>query len=542
MTMNRLEESFMTISLDIHWIEQQINDYMETQRVPGLAIAILYDLHIVYTKGFGTTSVEDSGTSVTPKTLFQVGSTTKPLTGTLIMRLVEQGILNLDSPIKNYIPWITFSDPAVVHLITLRMLLSHTSGLPTDGPWGGGDLEAYIRHKIPQYQFVARPGKVWSYSNPGVALAGYVAEFVCQKPFIQLMQEQIFNPLHMERSTFEPVVAMTYPLAQAHTLNPDSTLSVIHRADDFPEHYPAGFATSTVLDMAKFAMMHLNEGRWGEQQILSADSITEMHRAQADLFRLTGEGYGLTFHTGKYKGIQRLEHSGTSSYQSEFVFAPEKKVALILLHNRPHPSDPIRKVVDVILDRLLNLSDEPSTPVYIEPDQSFWNNYVGSYLGGWRGRVDVKVEAHQLIVEWNHKRIPLQALRNNFYCGYRPDNNQIVTIGFVLEQTGVSQYAILNGQPCARVTSPWSPVPERAEWEQYAGTYIGSYDNRLKIRASEEGLLIHHSWLDRELLFVPIDATSFAYDTSVVEFRSENGQELLIGGGVLNFRRVPDQA
>lgn len=153
-------------------------------------------VHILtYAKGFGVTSVEDGGLPVTPETLFRVGSITKPLTGTAIMRLVEAGKLDLDTPIKTYIDGFRLSDPEATEQVTLRMLLSHTAGLPTDGQHFGlrdpQGLEISIREEIPTYALIAPPNRVMSYSNPGVNIAVYVAEIVSGKSYTELMQDLV---------------------------------------------------------------------------------------------------------------------------------------------------------------------------------------------------------------------------------------------------------------------------------------------------------------------------------------------------------------
>ncbi len=135
--------------LNLYRMEQLIETHMKETYVPGLAMAIVQDQQVVYARGFGVTSVEDGGLPVTPQTLFRIGSTTKPLTGTAIMRLVEAGKLDLDEPIKTYIDWFTLPDKQAATSITTRMLLSHTAGMPPGRDHFGyrnpEGLEAFVR-------------------------------------------------------------------------------------------------------------------------------------------------------------------------------------------------------------------------------------------------------------------------------------------------------------------------------------------------------------------------------------------------------------
>src|SRR5205085_4759808 len=129
-------------------LEKIIEDHMKQVHVPAAALAVVNDQEILYARGYGLTSVEEDGVPVSPRTLFRIGSVTKPLVGTAVMRLVENGQLDLDQPLKAYIEWLCFSEPHAEERITLRMLLSHTSGLPSDSHRGSSDsdgLESYVR-------------------------------------------------------------------------------------------------------------------------------------------------------------------------------------------------------------------------------------------------------------------------------------------------------------------------------------------------------------------------------------------------------------
>ncbi|HZR44521.1 MAG TPA: serine hydrolase, partial [Ktedonobacteraceae bacterium] len=125
-------------------------------------------------------------------------------------------------------------------------------------PFGRRDpeaLEGCVREELPHLPLVALPGKVHSYSNPGLILVGYVAQVVSGKAFAVMMSEEVFGPLNMQRTTFDPVVALTYPMAQTHRRPDGKTLQVWHRFFDNSGHAPSGYAFSTVLDLANFAIM-----------------------------------------------------------------------------------------------------------------------------------------------------------------------------------------------------------------------------------------------------------------------------------------------
>jgi CubicO group peptidase (beta-lactamase class C family) len=213
-------------------VDRRLASWVTEARAPGLSVAAVQRGTVTYARGFGTTSVEDAGVPITPRTLFHIASTTKPLTGTALLRLVERGLLELDRPIPAYVPRLRL-DAGAAERITLRMLLSHTSGLPSGryrpvGAREASALGAWARRGLSRCRLVAPPGTAYRYSNLGVSLVGCVAEAVTGTPFAELMQELVFDPLEMRRTTFDPTVAMTYPVALGHGDDERGGLEVVH--------------------------------------------------------------------------------------------------------------------------------------------------------------------------------------------------------------------------------------------------------------------------------------------------------------------------
>ncbi len=510
--------------LNFYQLEQQIEEQMKRCSVPGLALAVVQNQEVIYARGFGVTSVEDGGVKVTPSTVFRIGSITKPLTGTAVMQLVEAGLLDLDKPIKEYIDWFTLSEPGFSDSLTLRMLMSHTAGLAADAKhFGSRDpdgLEAYVREEIPRYPLIAPPGKLHSYSNPGISLVGYIAEVVSGKRFTELMQHLVFEPLEMRRTTFDPTVAMTYSLAQSHNLNSDGTLSVEHRFADNVAHYPAGFAMSTVLDLANFAMMQMNQGRFRDKQILSLQSVIEMHSVQADCYTTTGTGYGLTFMTESYKGIRQVGHDGgISNFASILAMAPDTGVAVVMLFNRASDFFATSlKIVYRIFDQLLNLPQETPKPQAVEPERSLWALYVGFYLGPRLGLATIQVMDDQLSLDLNGEVVPLNALKNDLYFGQKPESSEAITVGFIPEPAGPTQYIMVNTSPCQRIERDAALVPDPTAMAAYVGTYTTDVDT-LTVGVEGDRLNIHFKLFNDQMLCMPLDSTRFVGKFGLVEFQ-----------------------
>lgn len=497
---------------------------MKAGHVPGMALAAVQNGKIVYAQGLGVASVE-TGLAVTPDTLFRIGSITKPLTATAIMRLVEASTLDLDRPVREYLPWLAFSDSNAAGKITLRLLLSHSAGLPTDhSPVGRRDpeaLEAYVRERLPTFRFIAPPGKLYSYANPGPRLAGYIAQAASGRPYTELMQELVFDPLEMRRTTFDPTVAMTYPLAQSHDLTGDGALAVQHQFAEDASGYPSGFAMSTVLDLANFALMQMGGGRLGGRQILSPRSVAEMQAVQVDRYTATDAAYGLGFFLDTYKGLRRVWHSGDiSTFGSKLAMIPSAGVAAVLLVNRTHGFwDRMDEIVDGLLDRLLDLPPGPAPePPAIEPDRSAWPHFTGSYLGDWTGMATIRATDDRLSLDWNGTIIPLSAYRDDVYFGRKPGGGAAVSVGFVPEGGQDTRYLMLDSSPCERFEPDRSFRPDPTAWAAYAGRYTG--DDTLTIWVSGGRLMVHSANEGVEMQPVALSNIRFACDVGLLEFQA----------------------
>ncbi len=499
---------------------------MHKLHIPGLALAIVHECKLIYARGFGVTSVEDGGVPVTPETLFRIGSITKPLTGTAIMRLVEAGKLDLDTPVKAYIDWFRLSDPEATEHVTLRMLLSHTSGLPTDGQHLGSrdpqGLEVSVREQIPEYSLLAPPNTVMSYSNPGLNLAGYIAEVVSGKHYAEFMQEAVFEPLQMQRTTFDPTRAMTYPLAQSHDLDKDGTLRVQHQYADNVAHYPSGFAISTVVDLANFAIMHMQQGVFQGQHILSPESVQEMHKPQTSLYTPEDDAYGLTFFLKTYKGLQQVWHDGgISTFGSRLALLPEKGTAVIMTFNRWLTT--VDALTEDIFDALLNLPKQRTEPQIVEPDRSLWSNYCGTYLGQWRGLAKIVEENDRLMLQQNDTIIPLQAVRKDLYIGQDAADKTLIPVGFP-PSSGPTPCIYVNS--FVHLRTELTTVPDPGRWKSYEGIYALEGIDTYTVRLAENELRIYSKNDNLELVLTPVDATRFGCTSwGIFEFlTTENGE------------------
>jgi CubicO group peptidase (beta-lactamase class C family) len=510
--------------LNIYQLEQHITERMNIAHIPGLAIAIVKGQEVVYTRGFGVTSVEDGGLSVTPQTIFYIASTAKPLTGTALLHLVEAGKLDLDKPIKEYVDGLAFREAGMAERITLRMLMSHTSGLPTSSAYYGSHdtdgIERHVREKIPTYEFVAPPGKLYFYSNDGMVLAGYMAELVSGQPFAQLMQQAVFDPLEMQRTTYDPTVAMTYPLAQEHELHADGSLSVLHRYAYNTAYQPSSFLFSTVLDLANFAILHLNGGRFRGKQLLSPELVATMHTPQVSFNTVRDEGYGLTFRMYGYKGKRAIVHNGLfQATTTMFSLIPSDSVAVIMLFNGFYAGSGADAIVHSIYDQLLNLPSGTDIPAIqeIAPDTSRWSRYIGSYLNVLGGFATVYTANNRLMLDWNSRTSTLKAYAQDRYFAQDTPNSPILSVCFLPEESGPTQYMTVNGRGHCRIERDTSFIPDRSTWKEYAGTYVGD-TGTVEVQIKGEQLMLYSKEDKMEVEGIPFEKDSFVGGFGLVEF------------------------
>jgi CubicO group peptidase (beta-lactamase class C family) len=242
-------------------LAEMVRTSMERHRVPGVAVG-LYDGEEEYVASFGVTSVENP-LEVTPETLFQIGSTTKTLTGTAIMALVERGMLDLDEPVRTYLPNLRLSDEDVSRRVTMRQLLTHVGGWVGDvfeDTGGGDDALEKIVERLADAPQLTPLGEVYSYNNSAFYLAGRVVEVLSGKTFETAARELVLDPLGMDESFFFPGEVMTRRFAVGHLVKGGEP--AVSRPWVVPRNAaPAGGLASSAKDQLRYARFYLGDGQ-----------------------------------------------------------------------------------------------------------------------------------------------------------------------------------------------------------------------------------------------------------------------------------------
>jgi CubicO group peptidase (beta-lactamase class C family) len=287
--------------------------------------------------GFGVCSLE-TGQPVAAETLFQIGSITKVFTATLVMRLVDDGALDLNMPVITYLPELRLADEQAQQTITLRHLLTHTAGFYGDHfeDFGMGDeaLARYVASLHTLRQQTA-PGELWTYNNAGFSLAGRVVERVLDMRFERAMRERVFAPLGLARSFFFAHEAIVYPVAVGHNqVTPGADEHEVVRRYPLPGGVgPAGAIISNVGDLLTFAQLHMGDGTWNGERILSEASLWAMQTVQVKAANFA-DAYGVGWTIQDVSGVTVLQHSGsTNGFQAKLRVVPSYGFAIAVLTN-----------------------------------------------------------------------------------------------------------------------------------------------------------------------------------------------------------------
>jgi len=359
-------------------VERVALEELASAKTPGAAVAVVSGSTVVFSHGYGVASV-DTGEPVLPEMLFRLGSTTKMFTAAVVAGLAIEGKIDLDAPVSRYIAGLDES----IGRLTANQLLSHTSGLRDEAPMFGSHDEAALGSGIHAWKadfLFAPPGRIYSYSNPGFWLAGYLAESVSGKPYADVIEQRLFRPLGMQRSTLRPTMAMTWPLAQGHDIK-DGKPEVIRPAADNAASWPAGSIFSSAQDLARFAIAFMNDGNLDGKQVLSPKVIALMSTPHA---RVPGSehsyGYGLDLSTDR--GVNWVQHSGSrSGYGSLIRMAPAQRFAVIIVANRTGASLP--KLAKTISEEMLSLESVKGVLVAMHSiGADELRRYAGTYVNG----------------------------------------------------------------------------------------------------------------------------------------------------------------
>lgn len=434
---------------------EDFNTYMEQQmniwKVPGAAVAIIKDQEIIMADGYGYRNTE-AGLKATPDTLFAIGSCTKAFTALAAGQLVDEGKLDLDAPVKTYMPHFKMYDAFATERITMRDMLCHRSGLPRhDVIWYNSEL---TREEIIERLAYLEPNQdfrtKWQYQNIMYMVAGYLVGKLAGSSWEERVQERIFAPLHMTSSCFSiEDMQLRADYALPYMEKDGKVQQTAFRNIDVIG--PSGSINSNIIDMANWVMLHLNRGMFDGKQIVTEGRLDDMHTphipCKPSLWgkrELPMNSYGLGWWIEPYRGHQLIHHSGDiDGFTSMVSFLPHDNIGIVILTNKFATQLP--KVVTYnIVDRLLGL-DEIDWSRQVQEDMKKWKEqikkqyemqvddntpsnsniesvpshllieYTGTYKHPGYGKLNVELEDGRLQFIYNSLTLPITHIKEDVF-------------------------------------------------------------------------------------------------------------------------------
>ncbi len=449
--------------------DRAIAQAMEDLPLPGIALAVVDRDGLMATRAYGWADLA-ARTPVTDDTLFEIGSIGKSFTAAVLLQLAEEGVVDIDAPVSDYLTWFAAGDPE--HPITLHHLLTHTGGIV-----GGSDVSLDPRYEVwaLRHTQTVPPGGRWHYSNAGYKALGLVIEAVTGKPYAEVVRERLLAPLGMDASSGEIVHETRRRLAVGYAPFHDDRPWL-------PEHglVPAtwletntgdGCIAATAADLAQWLRTTLNDGTGPNGRIMSAESFARMIAPHAESSPGATYGYGLE--TAEQDGWRSLGHDGGMvGYLSTMTGGPESGVGVVMLTNGIVGVEDIARFVlrSIVAaragDALPALPGLPDAPPIVD--------YAGTYRGD-AGEIVVEADGERLTMRRNGEIVPLvapiqRAIPDGFVADHPAFAHFLVRFG---RNEASEVVEVVHGPDVwARDGHNLAPVAEHpAEWAAYPGHY-----------------------------------------------------------------------
>ncbi|MDR2379698.1 MAG: beta-lactamase family protein [Bifidobacteriaceae bacterium] len=370
-----------------HW-QARLDAVAEQSGVPGAVLGIMRlaegQPDEVVRAATGVLNA-NTGRDVRTDSLFQIGSTTKAWTATVVMQLIEQGKLGLDQRVKDVLPDFELSTPELTNDITVRHLLNHTSGLDgdvfVDTGRGDDNLEKFMDVLRTAVQ-IHPVGATWSYCNSGFSILGRIIEVVTDQVWDVAMKERLFAPLGLTHTVTLPEEALMFDTAVGHVVGgPEPKVAPIWTLQR--NAGPAGLITASIDDLLAFARLHLKGGVAGDgTRVISEESVRAMQAFEADVPEkyLLGDSWGLGLIRFDWHGARLYGHDGNTVGQAAFLrFYPEANLAVGLLTNDGTAHRLYETLYGEIFRELCGVEIQDELVVPDDPPQLDISDWIGTY-------------------------------------------------------------------------------------------------------------------------------------------------------------------
>ncbi len=434
--------------------------------VPGVAIGIVHN-GVVQIRGVGVTSLDDP-LPITARTVFPIASISKTFAAAAMLRLVEQGKVELDAPVQRYLPQFRVRDETVSRTVTVRQLLMHAGGWEgqVSGPDRGSETLTNFVTSISDLMQVAPPGAAWSYNNVGFSIAGRVIEQVTAKPIGEAMAELLFKPLGLGCTGTHPSDFITNRFAVGHVTR--NSVATVQRPFGASMFVTTGGIGLCIADLMSYARFHLGDGGGADgARVLSRESLALMRTPQMKK-QGTDDEMGVGWHLRSMGGVRTASHGGTlGGHNLLLEIVPERNFAIAVLTNSNVGWRVIEAVEREALRTYLGLTYAknqaiahrgvvetlPSiTPLANQPAAT---PYVGTYARP-MNTVEVREENGRIVLEV----VPQAGTRGApMPIAFFGEDRAVVTTGpdlgqsveFVRDTTGRVQWVRITGRVAVRV-------------------------------------------------------------------------------------------
>lgn len=390
------------VAAKIKLFEVWTNAQMDYYNLPGLTVAIVYDQDVIYTNGFGYADVKNK-TPMKPSTIFRIASITKTFTSTAILQLRDAGKLHLDDPVSKFLPWFDikhrFPDAPE---ITIRHLLTHTSGLPREAAfpyWTDHKFPTLeqIKETLPDQETIYPSETKWKYSNLGMALLGQIVVAASGEAYEAYIQKNILEPLGMMSTSVNLSKDHLKRLAVGYGRRLPNGKRKVMDFTDSKGLSPAANMSSTVEDMARFISLQFFDGKAGGAQILKSSTLKEMQRVHW-LRPSWKSGWGLGFSISRRGERTLVGHGGwVAGYRTQILFCPDEKIGVVVMSNAEDgsPSMFATRVFDVVAPAITKAVTPSKAPAKADP---MWQKYVGRYADPTDWEYEVMILNEKLVL------------------------------------------------------------------------------------------------------------------------------------------------
>lgn len=502
------ENQPMDTAIRLQGFDDLVRTVMQDWKVPGLAMAVIKDNEIISMRGFGARD-KAQNLPVTPQTLFPIASCTKAFTAASLAILADQGKLDWDTPVRAYIPSFKLYDPLASERSTPRDLISHRTGLPRHDLVWYNNTTATRRELMERLQYL-EPTKdfrsVWQYENLMYMAAGYLVETISGQSWEEFVQQYLFQPLEMKSSNFD--IMQTSKEASDYSHSYEERQNEVQEIPLYGAQAaigPSGAIVSNITEMSNWVLMHLNQGKYRDTQIISEGQINQMHTPQmvmpqgSQYPEMPSTSYAMGWVAEPYRGHPMVWHNGSiDGFRSLTTLFPQEHIGIVVLSNLGGPRIP-EILTYTVFERLVGLNEISWSERFMKEHRALkealaggkeqsetkrvegtkpshpLEAYTGEYVHPGYGTFAVKANEGELQGTFNDMVFPLQHYHYDIF-GFTLERIHIeMKASFLTNMKGDIDTLIVPFEPTGNEIVfkrvPDRQMRDRAFLEQFVGVY-----------------------------------------------------------------------